>query len=440
MEYISVALIVASVALNIFAVSMLLSIKKANSSEQIQNIKQSIEDLSRHIGDEFHRSRIDTVAYQKDMREETTKSLNDMSQKLSEMTKANYEQQINLVEKISRSLSEIREINTQQNEKQSKVLEQAITKMQESNEKKLDEMRQTVDEKLTATLTTRLESSFKTVSEQLENVYKSLGEMKELSTGVTDNVTALNRVLTNVKARGTWAEVQLEGILDQTIPSMYEKNVATKDGSQKRVEFAVKIPSSEDSSKITYLPIDSKFPMEDYIRLCDAADKADAQALAKARKSLEDRIKAEAKSVAEYINEPNTTPFAIMYLATEGLYAEIASSRTGLPEKLQSDFNVMIAGPTTITALLNSLSMGFRSIAINDKANEVRTLLAVAKAQYETFGAVLEKARRKIDEAGKTLDEAQHRNSIIKKRLKSVEDIGQTRANLLLESEFENEE
>ena len=440
MEYISVALIVASVALNIFAVSMLITIKKSNSSEQIQNIKQSIDDLSRRMGDEFQRSRMDTVAYQKDMREETAKSLNDMSQKLSEMTKANYEQQINLAEKISRSLSEIREINTQQNEKQSKVLEQAITKMQESNEKKLDEMRQTVDEKLTATLTTRLESSFKTVSEQLENVYKSLGEMKELSTGVTDNVTALNRVLTNVKARGTWAEVQLEGILDQTIPSMYEKNVATKDGSQKRVEFAVKIPSSEDSSKITYLPIDSKFPMEDYIRLCDAADKADAQALAKARKALEDRIKAEAKSVAEYINEPNTTPFAIMYLATEGLYAEIASSRTGLPEKLQSDFNVMIAGPTTITALLNSLSMGFRSIAINDKANEVRTLLAVAKAQYETFGAVLEKARRKIDEAGKTLDEAQHRNSIIKKRLKSVEDIGQTRANLLLESEFENEE
>lgn len=440
MEYIIVALVAVSIVLNIFALFMLMSAKKTDNSEQINNIRQSLDELSRHMGDEFQRSRLESVSYQKDMREETTKSLNEMSNKLSEMTKSNYEQQINLAEKISRSLSDIREMNIEQNEKQSKTVEQAISKMQESNEKKLDQMRQTVDEKLTTTLTTRLESSFKTVSQQLENVYKSLGEMKELSTGVTDNVTALNRVLTNVKARGTWAEIQLEGILDQTIPTMYEKNVATRQGSQKIVEFAVKIPSSDDSEKITYLPIDSKFPMEDYVRLCDAADKADADALAKARKALEDRIKSEAKSISEYINEPVTTPFAIMYLATEGLYAEIASSRTGLPERLQSEYNVMIAGPTTITALLNSLSMGFRSIAINEKANEVRKLLAVAKAQYETFGGVLEKARKKIDEAGKTLDEAQHRNSIIRKRLKNVEDIGAGQADVLLTTGFEDDE
>ena len=440
MEYIIVALVAVSVILNIFGIVMLLSAKKADTTQQVRDLKQSLDELSRHIGDEFQRSRLDSVTNQNTMREETVKSLNDMSTKLSEMTKSNYEQQINLTEKISRSLSDIRELNIQQNEKQSKTVEQAISKMQESNEKKLDQMRQTVDEKLTSTLTTRLESSFKTVSQQLENVYKSLGEMKELSTGVTDNVTALNRVLTNVKARGTWAEIQLEGILDQTIPMMYEKNVATRNGSQKIVEFAVKIPSSDDSSKITYLPIDSKFPMEDYVRLCDAADRADADALAKARKALEDRIKAEAKSIAEYINEPVTTPFAIMYLATEGLYAEIASSRTGLPERLQREFNVMIAGPTTITALLNSLSMGFRSIAINEKANEVRQLLAVAKAQYETFGVVLDKARKKIEEAGKTLDEAQHRNSIIRKKLKNVEDIGETEANLVLNSGLEYDE
>lgn len=440
MNYIILIFLVVSVALNIATIFLMMSFKNSDLSEQVGTIKQNIDELSRRTADEFQRSRLETIAQQKDMREEIAKNLNDVSLKLSEMTKANYEQQINLAEKTTRSLSEIREININQNEKQNKVLEQAISKLQESNEKKLDQMRQTVDEKLTNTLTTRLDSSFKTVSQQLENVYKSLGEMKELSSGVTDNVTALNRVLTNVKARGTWAEIQLEGILDQTIPSMYEKNVATKKGSQKRVEFAVKIPSSDDPTQITYLPIDSKFPMEDYIRLCDAADKADADALAKARKALEDSIKREAKSVSEYINEPETTPFAIMYLATEGLYAEIASSRTGLPEKLQSDFNVMIAGPSTITALLNSLSMGFRSIAINEKANEVRQLLAVAKAQYETFGGVLEKARKKIDEAGKTLDEAQHRNSIIKKRLKNVEDIGQAQAEILLNAEFENEE
>lgn len=440
MNYIILVFLAVGVALNIATIFLIISLKNSDLSEQVGTIRQNVDEISRRTADEFQRSRLETIAQQKDMREEIAKNLNDVSLKLSEMTKANYEQQINLAEKTTRSLSEIREININQNEKQNKVLEQAISKLQESNEKKLDQMRQTVDEKLTNTLTTRLDSSFKTVSQQLENVYKSLGEMKELSSGVTDNVTALNRVLTNVKARGTWAEIQLEGILDQTIPSMYEKNVATKKGSQKRVEFAVKIPSSDDPTQITYLPIDSKFPMEDYIRLCDAADKADADALVKARKSLEDSIKREAKSVSEYINEPETTPFAIMYLATEGLYAEIASSRTGLPEKLQSDFNVMIAGPSTITALLNSLSMGFRSIAINEKANEVRQLLAVAKAQYETFGGVLEKARKKIDEAGKTLDEAQHRNSIIKKRLKNVEDIGQAQAEILLNAEFENEE
>ena len=342
--------------------------------------------------------------------------------KLSEMTRQTLENQANLSDRINRSLGEIRENNFT-----------ALTKLQESNEKKLEQMRQTVDEKLNETLGTRLDSTFKTVSEQLENVYKSLGEMKELSAGVTNNVTSLNRVLTNVKARGTWAEVQLQGILDQTIPNMYETNVATKPGSQARVEFAVKIPSGDDNSKIVYLPIDSKFPMEDYVRLCDAADNADADALARARKALEDRIKGEAKAVSGYINEPFTTPFAIMYLATEGLYAEIASSRTGIAEKLQSEFNVMIAGPTTITALLNSLSMGFRAIAINDKANEVRQMLSVAKVQYAKFGDVLDKAHKKIEEAGRTLEEAQHRNSIINKKLKGVEDIELGEAERVLE-------
>ena len=402
----------------LLCVCIYLLLKKDNGSEKTDEIiKASVQldekmnNLMRATADEFRRSRMEEVGH----REAVTN-------KLSEMTKQNYENQLNLGDRISRSLTEIRENNSQ-----------SIAKLQESNEKKLDQMRQTVDEKLTSTLTTRLDSSFKTVSEQLENVYKSLGEMKTLSEGVTTNVTSLNRVLTNVKARGTWAEVQLEGILDQTIPTMYEKNVATNPKSLARVEFAVKIPSGEDKDKITYLPIDSKFPMEDYVRLCDAADRADAEAVAKARKALEDRIKTEAKSIKGYINEPTTTPFAIMYLATEGLYAEIASSRTGLAEKLQSEYGVMIAGPTTITALLNSLSMGFRAVAINEKANEVRQLLAVTKAQYEVFGGVLEKARKKIDEAGRTLDDAQHRNSIIRKKLKNVEDIDAQSADRLLQ-------
>ena len=300
--------------------------------------------------------------------------------------------------------------------------------MQESNEKKLDEMRATVDEKLTSTLTTRLNSSFKTVSEQLENLYKSLGEMKELSAGVTDNVGALNRVLTNVKARGTWAEVQLETILDQTIPNMYEKNIATGEKDSERVEFAIRIPASDDKSRITYLPVDSKFPMEDYVRLCTAADHADPDAVKAARKALEDRVLSEAKMIKKYINVPNTTPFAIMYLATEGLYAEIVSSSSGILEKIQNECNVMVAGPSTITALLNSLSMGFKTVAINEKANEVRVLLGAAKAQYENFSVILEKAKKKIDDAGKTLDDAQKRNTIIRKKLRTVEDLEQLEA------------
>ena len=318
-----------------------------------------------------------------------------------------------------KTIKSIQEKNIQSSEWQSKVIGESISKMQESNEKKLEEMRVTVDEKLTATLSTRLNSSFKTVSEQLENVYKSLGEMKELSQGVTTNVTSLNRILTNVKARGTWAEVQLESILDQTIPGLYVKNYSPKNNSE-HVEFAIRFPNSDKNGEDIFLPIDSKFPLEDYVRVCDAADRADPDGLQVARKALEDRVLAEAKDIKKYIVVPQTTPFAVLYLATEGLYAEIASSKSGIAEKLQAQ-NVMIAGPSTITALLNSFAMGFKAMAINEKADEVRKLLGAAKTQYETFGNVLEKARKKIDEAGKSLDEARHRNDIIQKKLKGVE-------------------
>ena len=331
-----------------------------------------------------------------------------LSKQMQSLTEKNYEQQIRLIETLNENA-----------EKQTRLTGEAINSMQKSNEEKLELMRKTVDEKLTETLNQRLNASFKTVSEQLSNVYKSLGEMKELSSGVTDNVKGLNRVLTNVKARGTWAEVQLGNILDQTIPNMYETNVQTNPKYNGRVEFAVKIPNSENST-FTYLPIDSKFPMEDYARLSAAAEIGDTEALEKAKKALETRIKDEAKLIKQYISSPETTPFAIMYLATEGLYAEITASRTGVAEKLQAE-GIMIAGPSTITALLNSLAMGFRTIAINEKANEVWKILGAAKTQYEKFGDLLAKARKKIDDAGKALDEADHRNDIIQKNLRKVE-------------------
>ncbi len=334
--------------------------------------------------------------------------LNDLSKQMNGLTEKNYEQQIKLLETLNENA-----------DKQTKMVSNAILSMQKSNEEKLELMRKTVDEKLTDTLNQRLNASFKTVSEQLSNVYKSLGEMKELSAGVTDNVKGLNRVLTNVKSRGTWAEVQLGNILDQTIPGMYETNVQTNPKYNGRVEFAVKIPNAEDDS-ITYLPLDSKFPLEDYARLSAAADAGDLESLEKAKKALETRIKDEAKLVKQYISAPETTPFAIMYLATEGLYAEITSSKTAIAEKLQAD-GIMIAGPSTITALLNSLSMGFRTMAINKKANEVWKTLGVAKKQYTMFGDLLAKAKKKVDEAGKALEDANHRNDVIQKHLRNVE-------------------
>lgn len=424
MEYIIVAMLAVAIVLLIV---LLIKQGKAGSGKA----EEKIDNLASTLGAEFERSRRESSEAQRDMRAETAKSLGEMSEKLEKLRLENTGWQGRIEKSLAESLSAMQLNNIEQNEKQSRALTEAVDKMRESNEKKLEQMRVTVDEKLTSTLSQRLDSSFKTVSDRLESVYKSLGEMKELSNGVTANVTTLNRVLTNVKARGTWAEIQLGSILDQTIPGMYETNFTCVPNSKEKVEFAVRIPSG-DGEQTTYLPIDSKFPMEDYVRLCTAADSADAEALAAARKALESRVVNEARTISKYINVPLTTPFAIMYLATEGLYAEIASSRSGVPEKLRSEFNVMIAGPSTITALLNSLSLGFRAVAINEKANEVRLLLAAARVQYDKFGVVLRKARQKIDEAGKSLDEADKRNEIIRKKLgKAGELDGSSAADIL---------
>ena len=382
------------IALLVICLIMLIMIysKKGTSSGEL--IKQQIELSSKATDDKISK----------------------LSSQMGALTDKNYEQQIKLIETLN--------VNSQ---KQMQITAESLERMQSSNEKKLDE-----------TLTQRLNSSFETVSKQLTNVYKSLGEMKELSSNVTDSVGSLNRVLTNVKARGTWAEVQLQNILDQTIANMYETNVQTNPSYNGRVEFAVKIPNG-DTDEITYLPIDSKFPMEDYARLTAASDEGDIEALANAKKALETRVKDEAKLIKQYVCPPYTTPFAIMYLATEGLYAEIISSKTGIAESLQAQ-GIMIAGPSTVTALLNSLAMGFKTVAINKKANEVWKVLGAAKTQYEKFGVVLAKARKKVEEAGKTLEDAENRNRIIQKNLKTVETLSADKAEQILGLEFENEE
>lgn len=355
--------------------------------------------------------RIDITAKQ------NSDQMNHVIEQMNVLTEKNYAQQIKLMETLNENA-----------ERQTRVISESVASMQRNNDEKLEQMRKTVDEKLSETLNRRLNDSFKTVSEQLSNVYRSLGEMKELSSGVTDNIKGLNRVLTNVKSRGTWAEVQLGNILDQTIPGMYETNVSTNPRYNGRVEFAVRIPNNEDDS-FTYLPIDSKFPMEDYARLSAAAEEGDTEGICRAKKALETRIRDEAKLIKNYISSPETTPFAIMYLATEGLYAEITGSKTGISERLQAE-GIMIAGPSTITALLNSLAMGFRTMAINKKANEVWKTLGVAKKQYSMFGDLLAKARKKVEEAGKALDDANHRNDVIQKHLRKVETLEDGRNDL----------
>ncbi len=403
------ALILLSVLFSLFALIFALRASKKENKTNSAVLESKIDTLARTVSSEISNNR-----------RETMQMMDSVNGKIADMSEKNLTVQHKIISSVSESLSEIRTANAQQNEKIMLALTSAIEKMTEKNEKKLEEMRATVDEKLTSTLTTRLDSSFRTVSEQLEKLYSSLGEMKELSGGITQNVTSLNRVLTNVKTRGTWAEYLLEGILDQTVPNMYVKNFRPE-GSKDFVEFAVKLPSGDDSKKITYLPIDSKFPMEDYARLCAAADSADAVAVAEARKALEKRVLEEAKAVAKYISVPETTPFAIMYLATEGLYAEIASSKSGLFEKIQNEYSVMIAGPTTITALLNSVAMGLRTMAVNEKANEIKELLSAIKKQYESFDNILSKVRKKIDEAGSSLDEATKRNELIHKKLRGID-------------------
>ena len=383
---------------------------QSNVASLREQTQQQSNALYGAVRDEFSKSRLETNAQQSEQRKELAAQMAEMAKKIEKMNTDNYAFNLRMSEMISKNLLEMRK----------------------GNEEKLEQMRLTVDEKLSETLTKRLDTSFKTVSEQLENVYKSLGEMKILSTGVTENVTSLNRILTNVKARGTWAEVQLEGLLDQTIPGMFERNVMTNPSSKNIVEFAVKIPSGDDKTAMTYLPIDSKFPVESYIRLCDAADRGDTAAAESERKALETTVINQAKEIKKYINEPVTTPFAIMYLATEGLYSEIISSKNAVAERCQSEFSVMIAGPSTITALLNSLSVGFRAMAINEKAKEVRVVLAAAKVQYDKFGVLLDKARKKITEAGKSLDDAQSRNNMIQRKLKSVEEIDRGSAEEIL--------
>lgn len=298
------------------------------------------------------------------------------------------------------------------------VIDKHLKHLQESNEKKLEQMRQTVDEKLQSTLEKRLGESFKIVGDQLEAVQRGLGEMQSLATGVGD----LKKVLTNVKTRGTWGEYQLGNILEQILtPDQYAKNVKPKESSDEIVEYAVRLPGHDNSSQV-WLPIDSKFPQESYIRLKDASEKSDTDAIEKASAELIRAIKKSAKDISDkYIDPPHTTDFAIMFLPTEGLYAEIVR-QPGILDDLQHQ-RIVVAGPTNLSAILSSLSMGFRTLAIENRSSEVRKILSAVKTEFSAFGDVLSKVKTQLDRASGTIDKAGVRTRAMQKKLKDVEEL-----------------
>ncbi|MBQ4282034.1 MAG: DNA recombination protein RmuC, partial [Spirochaetales bacterium] len=303
------------------------------------------------------------------------------------------------------------------NDKLTKTVESKLSDIQKDNERRLEQMRQTVEEKLQSTLETRLSASFKQVGDQLESVYKQLGEMQVLAQGVGN----LEKVLTNVKARGMWGELQAERILQEILlPEQYLKNVVTKRTSRDPVEFAVKLPGSQEGEHVL-LPIDSKFPREDYERLCMATETSDVEAIKNLRKALERRILDESKDIRDkYIDVPYTTDFAVLFLPIEGLYAEILSI-PGLQDRIQREFHVMIAGPATLASLLNSLQMGFRTLAIEKKSSEVWHVLGEVKTEYGKFGIVLDSVKKKLSSASNEIDNAFTRHRAMGRKLRNVE-------------------
>lgn len=335
------------------------------------------------------------------------------------------------LDSFAKQLTELTLMNEHKLEHVRRTVEQKLTDLQADNSAKLEQMRATVDEKLHQTLEQRLGESFKLVSDRLELVHKGLGEMQNLASGVGD----LKKVLMNVKTRGVMGEIQLGNILQQTLSlEQYRTQAQVKSGSAERVDFAVILPGKDEDGGQVLLPIDAKFPLEDYQRLLDAEEAGDLALAATAQKLLDIRIKSEAKSIQDkYLNPPQTTDFALMFLPIEGLYAEVLR-RPGLWELLQRDYRVVVTGPTTITALLNSLQMGFRTLAIQKRSSEVWKVLGAVKTEFGKFGDILDKTKKKLEEATHTMENASTRSRAIERRLRLVESVPDNEVSKILES------
>ena len=360
-------------------------------------------------------------------------ALAQATQALSSQSQTSREAQDAALRRFGESIGEQLRLLSEGNERRQTEMRQAVetrlASLQEGNEKKLEQMRATVDEKLHATLEQRLGESFKQVADRLEQVHKGLGEMQTLAR----DVGSLNRVLTNVKTRGIFGETQLAGLLEQVFtPEQYAANVATVPGSNERVEFAIRLPGQRSDGVPLWLPIDAKFPREDYERLLEAQDRADPVGVEAAAKAIETRLRLEARSIRDkYVAPPHTTDFGILFVPTEGLYAE-ALRRPGLLEALQREFKVMLVGPTTLLATLTSLQMGFRTLALEKRSAEVWEVLGAVKTEFGKFGDVLAKTKKKLAEASDTIEAASVRTRAMERRLRGVESLPDARTAELL--------
>lgn len=399
-----------------------------------------IERLERELRQELQASaqstRQETAGHLAQYHNASVQQFDSMRQQMQLQSSSGREEQARALKRfadtLQQTLGNLTESNAQRMLEVRNTLESKIRDLQADNGKRLEEMRQTVDEKLHATLETRLTESFRQVSERLEKVHQGLGEMQQLAIGVGD----LKRVLTNVKTRGTWGEVQLEMLLEQVLTvEQYAKNVETVAGSNARVEFAIKLPGTVDGGAPLWLPIDAKFPKEQYERLQAAADIADAEGVIRAGAELERAVRREAQTICDkYVSPPQTTDFAILFLPTEGLYAEVMR-RPGLADDLQRTLRVTIAGPSTLSALLNSLQMGFRTLALEKRSSEVWQVLGAVKTEFTKFGDVLAATKTTLERAAKNIENAEVRSRQMARKLKSVEALPSEAAQLLLGSD-----
>ena len=414
-------LLVLVIALAVMNLALLLRLMgRASSNSAEQAMRSELRDGREEAAKRSH-----------ELREEVSGSLDKTAQTLTSTVGQLGNVQKQQLESVTAQVQALVETNQQRLEGLRATISEQLGEMREANEKKLEEMRRTVDEKLQGTLEKRLGESFKLVREQLDAVHKGLGEMQSLATGVGD----LKNVLTNVKVRGTWAEYQLGAILEQVLtPEQFDRNVATHENSSERVEFAIRLPGrSADPNDCVWLPIASKFPQEDYIRLTEASKSADAEAVAQSTRELMRSVTQSAKTIAEkYLNPPHTTDFAVLYLPTEGLYAEVLR-QPGMVSQLQQDYRVVVSGPTTIAALLNSLRLGFRSLAIEQQASEVWQVLAAVKTEFGKFGEVLDKVKKQLATASNTIDQTQTRTRAMARKLQKVEQLPSGDSDELLE-------